>query len=493
MQNGRISANGGGNYNNSACPNSQQPFDANGNPRPQCQICGKYGHPALKCWKRFNKDYNGDEKSAGSSSHAYGVDTNWYLDTGASDHVTGELDKPTTRESYHGHEQIHTASGSDISGTQDGVPEARGDDTGSKTDSPARSTSGSAAIRSPTASTAGSLPGSVSSLARGVRSADVDSGTSSSHMHGPASDQAAGSSAVVSSGAASPHASAHRTESSSTSGSEPSAAADAGGSAPDPEPRSSVASRPVTRLQNRIRKPVKLFDGMIRYAIFCETGEPENITEAFGHADWKKAMHDEYSALTRNETWHLVPAKEGKNIIDCKWVYKVKRKSDGTIDRYKARLVAKGFKQRYGIDYEDTFSPVLLGLLLPLLLLLLPPPLRNYFSTDQAASGRVGHGRLQVYHPIILFPGISCPNLEARLTDAYVPSLPRCGALKGKGWFPLWNNTQDLVDHDYVPCLLEQMSLVYDPVLNDFHNQPGVETRVPNFGSSDGFTAKDDV
>jgi hypothetical protein len=97
---------------------------------------------------------------------------------------------------------------------------------------------------------------------------------------------------------------------------------------------------------------------MIRYANFCETVEPENITEAFGHADWKKAMHDEYSALMRNEMWHLVPVKEGKNIIDCKWVYKVKRKSDGTIDRYKARLVAKGFKQRYGIDYEDTFSPV---------------------------------------------------------------------------------------------------------------------------------------
>jgi hypothetical protein len=67
---------------------------------------------------------------------------------------------------------------------------------------------------------------------------------------------------------------------------------------------------------------------------------------------------EEFSALMKNGTWHLVPTSQASNIIDCKWVYKVKRNTDGTIDRHKARLVAKGFKQRYGIDYEDTFNPV---------------------------------------------------------------------------------------------------------------------------------------
>jgi hypothetical protein len=69
-------------------------------------------------------------------------------------------------------------------------------------------------------------------------------------------------------------------------------------------------------------------------------------------------MEEEYNALIQNKTWHLVPANSSKNLIDCKWVYRIKKKADGSIDRYKARLVAKDFKQKYGIDYDDTFSPM---------------------------------------------------------------------------------------------------------------------------------------
>jgi len=114
----------------------------------------------------------------------------------------------------------------------------------------------------------------------------------------------------------------------------------------------------MTRLQAGIRKPKVYTDGTIRYGFFTSSGEPQNINEALGDKNWKNAMDLEYSTLMKNKTWHLVPPRKGINIIDCKWVYKVKRKADGSLDRYKARLVAKGFKQRYGIDYVDTFSPV---------------------------------------------------------------------------------------------------------------------------------------
>lgn len=117
-------------------------------------------------------------------------------------------------------------------------------------------------------------------------------------------------------------------------------------------------SRPQTRLQDIIRKPKVFSDGTVRYGLATEVQEPSSVKEAFASNEWRAAMNTEFDALMSNSTWHLVPPRPGQNVIDCKWVYKVKRLADASIDRYKARLVAKGFKQRYGLDYEDTFSPV---------------------------------------------------------------------------------------------------------------------------------------
>lgn len=69
-------------------------------------------------------------------------------------------------------------------------------------------------------------------------------------------------------------------------------------------------------------------------------------------------MNKELTALEANKTWVLVDKPEGVVPIGCKWVYKVKRKADATLERYKARLVAKGYTQTEGIDFFDTFSPV---------------------------------------------------------------------------------------------------------------------------------------
>jgi len=69
-------------------------------------------------------------------------------------------------------------------------------------------------------------------------------------------------------------------------------------------------------------------------------------------------MNHEFNALMHNGTWSLVPRSPTMNLVGCKWVFRVKRKPDGQIDRYKARLVAKGFHQQPGIDYSETFSPV---------------------------------------------------------------------------------------------------------------------------------------
>ncbi|KAF2313642.1 hypothetical protein GH714_012551 [Hevea brasiliensis] len=69
-------------------------------------------------------------------------------------------------------------------------------------------------------------------------------------------------------------------------------------------------------------------------------------------------MSEEFNALLKNGTWVLVPHESHQNLVGCKWIFRIKRHADGSIQRHKARLVAKGYNQRPGIDFGDTFNPV---------------------------------------------------------------------------------------------------------------------------------------
>lgn len=86
--------------------------------------------------------------------------------------------------------------------------------------------------------------------------------------------------------------------------------------------------------------------------------EPLNPKSALTIPVWKQATQEEFDALQKQSTWTLVPLPQGKNLVSCKWLFKIKKNADGTVARHKARLGARGFSQEYVIDYEETFSPV---------------------------------------------------------------------------------------------------------------------------------------
>ena len=89
--------------------------------------------------------------------------------------------------------------------------------------------------------------------------------------------------------------------------------------------------------------------------------EPKNVNEALSGPkakEWIKAMEEEIESMKNNQVWDLVDLPPGRRSIENKWILKIKRKADGSIERYKARLVAKCYTQEERIDYEDTFSSI---------------------------------------------------------------------------------------------------------------------------------------
>jgi hypothetical protein len=111
----------------------------------------------------------------------------------------------------------------------------------------------------------------------------------------------------------------------------------------------------VTHLRNNITKPRVPIDGTILYNPTRQDffDAPSSYRATLVDDQWCVAMQSKFTALQQNATWTLVPKPSGQNIISCKWIFKIKEKSDGSVDKLKARLVAWGF------NYMETFSPII--------------------------------------------------------------------------------------------------------------------------------------
>lgn len=111
-------------------------------------------------------------------------------------------------------------------------------------------------------------------------------------------------------------------------------------------------------------KPTPLPHGMERRSnrvLLALTADPASVEDALSREDkkeWKEAMTKEMNSLEKNGTWTLTKLPPGRKTVQNKWVFKTKRNPNGSLDKYKARLVAKGFSQRKGVDFGETFAPV---------------------------------------------------------------------------------------------------------------------------------------
>jgi Reverse transcriptase (RNA-dependent DNA polymerase)/gag-polypeptide of LTR copia-type/GAG-pre-integrase domain len=114
----------------------------------------------------------------------------------------------------------------------------------------------------------------------------------------------------------------------------------------------------VTRSRDNTRIPKQYSDFQIYHTSSSPESEPTSFRQAHSHPKWREAMAREIDALAKNQTWSLVSPPDNTNVVGCKWVYKIKRHADGSLERYKAHLVAKGFSQEEGVDFFDTYSPV---------------------------------------------------------------------------------------------------------------------------------------
>ncbi|RVW18883.1 putative mitochondrial protein [Vitis vinifera] len=129
-------------------------------------------------------------------------------------------------------------------------------------------------------------------------------------------------------------------------------------------PRVSTSSHPmITRGKVGIFKPwlyhaMNVLSSSQTFQALLALKEPWGFKSATKHPEWLSAMDDEIQALKTNDMWVLVRHLNNHNVVGCHWIFKTKLQSDGSIKHHKARLVAQGFSQIHGLNFGDTFSPV---------------------------------------------------------------------------------------------------------------------------------------
>jgi len=112
---------------------------------------------------------------------------------------------------------------------------------------------------------------------------------------------------------------------------------------------------------NRELIPINIEFAMAIAVAESEAMDPQSLEEARRRKDWprwEEAMRVKLNALKKAGTWGVVERPKGRNVVACKWVFRIKKDAAGQIEHYKARLVAKGFTQVFGVDYYKTFAPV---------------------------------------------------------------------------------------------------------------------------------------
>lgn len=132
----------------------------------------------------------------------------------------------------------------------------------------------------------------------------------------------------------------------------------------EPDPDFTTRAQLPADIRKSSREPKqRQFEGYVSHlAYFTNNSDPTTAKDALNSEnsdEWKRAMQDEMQSLEENNTWTVVDLPKGRKAIKTKWVFTTKKDENGRIVRYKARFVAKGCAQKYGIDYHDTFSPVI--------------------------------------------------------------------------------------------------------------------------------------